>query len=154
PWARGRGPGPRDRLPGGGWGRGSEMSGEPTAGAAPSANGSVVLDASQVAGLTGPAVSRPFVGAAAGGRATETAIGLLDLIGAALGLIVLSPLLLIVAAAVRLDSPGKAIFRQRRLGKGLEPFSVAKFRTMGEGADPGAHRSHVERMIADADREG
>ena len=130
------------------------MSAEPTAGAAPSANGSVVLEASQTGRLADPAVSRPFVGAAAGGRASEIGIRLLDVVGAALGLIVLSPLLLAVAMAVRLDSPGRAIFRQRRLGKDLEPFSVAKFRTMGEGADPGAHRSHVERMIAEADREG
>jgi lipopolysaccharide/colanic/teichoic acid biosynthesis glycosyltransferase len=130
------------------------MSSEPTAGAAPSANGSVVLDASSPAGLPGAVLSRPVVGAAAGGRATEIAIRLLDVVGAALGLIVLSPLLLLVAAAVRLDSPGRAIFRQRRLGKDLEPFSVAKFRTMREGADPGAHRSHVEQMIAGGDREG
>jgi lipopolysaccharide/colanic/teichoic acid biosynthesis glycosyltransferase len=130
------------------------MSSEPTAGAAPSANGAVVLDASQTVGLADTAVGRPFVGAAAGSRATEIAIRLLDLVGAGLGLLVLSPLFLVVAVAVRLDSPGRAIFRQRRLGKDLEPFSVAKFRTMGEGADPGAHRSHVERMIADADREG
>jgi lipopolysaccharide/colanic/teichoic acid biosynthesis glycosyltransferase len=106
------------------------MSSEPTAGAAPSANGSVALDA------------------------TEVAIRLLDLFGAAVGLVLLSPLFLIVAVVVRIDSPGRAIFRQRRLGRDLEPFSVTKFRTMSEGADPGAHRSHVERMIAGSEREG
>ncbi|MGH2975097.1 MAG: sugar transferase [Solirubrobacterales bacterium] len=85
---------------------------------------------------------------------TEAAIRLLDVVGAAVVLLVLSPLLLAVAAAVRLDSPGRSFFMQRRLGKDLEPFSVVKFRTMREGADAGAHRSHVEKMIADEDRRG
>jgi lipopolysaccharide/colanic/teichoic acid biosynthesis glycosyltransferase len=85
---------------------------------------------------------------------SEAAIRLLDILGAAIVLLVLSPLLLAVALAVKLDSPGRVLFRQRRLGKDLEPFSVVKFRTMGEGADAGAHRSHVEQMIADDDRRG
>ncbi len=61
-----------------------------------------------------------------------------------------------MALVVRLDSPGRAIFRQRRLGRDLEPFSVAKFRTMRQGADTeaGAHRSHVEQMMADEERRG
>jgi len=88
------------------------------------------------------------------GRFGEVAIRALDVLGAALGLLVLSPLLLAVAVAIKLDSPGKVLFRQRRLGKDLEPFAVAKFRTMGEGADSGAHRSHVEAMMADDERQG
>ena len=88
------------------------------------------------------------------GRLGEVAIRLLDLTGATLGLLLLSPLLLVVAVAIKLDSPGRVFFRQRRLGKDLEPFSVAKFRTMGEGADSGAHRTHIEEMIADGDRQG
>jgi lipopolysaccharide/colanic/teichoic acid biosynthesis glycosyltransferase len=88
--------------------------------------------------------------------ASEAAIRLLDVLGATIALLLLAPLLLIVAAVIRLDSPGSAIFRQRRLGRNLEPFSVAKFRTMREGADAdaGAHRSHVEQMIANEDRRG
>lgn len=88
------------------------------------------------------------------GRFADVAIRGLDLVGATLGLVLLLPLLLVVAVAVKLDSPGRVFFRQRRLGKDLEPFSVAKFRTMGEGADSGAHRNHVEEMIADGDRQG
>ncbi len=90
----------------------------------------------------------------AAGRFADASIRLLDVAGATLGMLVLSPLLLVVAVAIKLDSPGRVFFRQRRLGKDLEPFSVAKFRTMGEGADSGAHRSHVEEMIADGDRQG
>jgi lipopolysaccharide/colanic/teichoic acid biosynthesis glycosyltransferase len=48
----------------------------------------------------------------------------------ALALIVLSPLLLAVAIAVRCGSRGPAIFRQRRLGRHARPFSLLKFRTM------------------------
>lgn len=88
--------------------------------------------------------------------AAEVALRLLDVLGAAIALILLSPLLVLVAIAVRVDSPGRAIFRQRRLGRDLEPFSVAKFRTMREGADGEAaeHRSHVEQIMANEERRG
>jgi lipopolysaccharide/colanic/teichoic acid biosynthesis glycosyltransferase len=78
----------------------------------------------------------------------EAAMRAVDLIGAGLGLLLLAPLLLAVALIVKLDSPGPAIYRQRRLGKDLEPFSVAKFRTMFIDAEADAHRAHVEGMIA------
>lgn len=80
--------------------------------------------------------------------AAELAMRALDLLGAVVLLILLSPLLLLIAAIVRLDSPGAAIYRQRRVGRNLEPFRVAKFRTMREGAGAAAHRAHVEKMIA------
>ncbi len=82
-------------------------------------------------------------------RLTEAAIRLLDLIGAAALLIVLSPLLAVVALIVRIDSPGPAIYRQRRLGRHLKPFRVAKFRSMREGVGADRHRQHVIRMIAE-----
>jgi lipopolysaccharide/colanic/teichoic acid biosynthesis glycosyltransferase len=78
----------------------------------------------------------------------EAAIRLLDLVGAIVLLIVLSPLLIGVAATVMLGSGGSPIYRQRRVGWRLESFSVAKFRTMHIGAGVDAHRRHVERMIA------
>jgi lipopolysaccharide/colanic/teichoic acid biosynthesis glycosyltransferase len=82
-------------------------------------------------------------------RLSEVAMRALDLLGAAGLLIVLSPLLLLVAVLVHLDSSGPVIFRQRRLGRNLEPFSVAKFRTMRAGAAADAHRHHVEQMIGE-----
>jgi lipopolysaccharide/colanic/teichoic acid biosynthesis glycosyltransferase len=82
----------------------------------------------------------------------EAAIRLLDVIGSALLLVVLSPLLVLVVVTVRLDSPGPAIYRQRRVGRNLETFLVAKFRTMYEGVGADAHRSHVQRMIAGGER--
>jgi lipopolysaccharide/colanic/teichoic acid biosynthesis glycosyltransferase len=45
-------------------------------------------------------------------------------------LVLLLPILLLVAIAVRADSPGEVVFRQRRMGKGAAPFLILKFRTM------------------------
>jgi exopolysaccharide biosynthesis polyprenyl glycosylphosphotransferase len=55
---------------------------------------------------------------------------LVDLLGAVVGLVVLSPLLVTVAIAVRLTSRGPALFRQVRVGLGGDPFVLYKFRTM------------------------
>ncbi|HZU73373.1 MAG TPA: sugar transferase [Acidimicrobiales bacterium] len=54
----------------------------------------------------------------------------IDLIGATVGLVLTGPLLLLTAVAVRLDSPGPAIFRQDRVGKDGHSFRVFKLRTM------------------------
>ena len=53
-----------------------------------------------------------------------------DIVGASLGLILLSPLFLVVAMLIRLDSPGPALFRQNRYGFNQSPFRIWKFRTM------------------------
>ena len=54
----------------------------------------------------------------------------IDVVVSFVGLVVLSPLLLLIALAVRLTSPGPALFRQRRLGKDGVPFTIYKFRSM------------------------
>ena len=55
---------------------------------------------------------------------------LFDVLLSALGLVLLAPLLLIVALAVRLDSPGPVLFRQERVGRFGRVFRIHKFRTM------------------------
>lgn len=55
---------------------------------------------------------------------------ILDTIIACVMLIVISPILLIVAIAVKLDSKGPALFKQDRIGKDFEPFKMYKFRSM------------------------
>jgi lipopolysaccharide/colanic/teichoic acid biosynthesis glycosyltransferase len=55
---------------------------------------------------------------------------LIDLLLAALGLMVLAPLLLAAMAWVRLDSPGPVLFRQERVGRGGRTFRIHKLRTM------------------------
>jgi undecaprenyl phosphate N,N'-diacetylbacillosamine 1-phosphate transferase len=54
----------------------------------------------------------------------------IDVVVSFVALAVLSPLLLLIALAVRLTSPGPALFRQRRLGKDGVPFTLYKFRSM------------------------
>ena len=53
-----------------------------------------------------------------------------DLIVSSLGLLFLSPLLLVTALLIKLDSRGPAFFRQERIGRRFETFSVYKLRTM------------------------
>jgi exopolysaccharide biosynthesis polyprenyl glycosylphosphotransferase len=59
----------------------------------------------------------------------------MDLAGAAAGLLLSTPLLLVVAAAIKLDSPGPVLFRQRRIGRGGREFRLVKFRTMVPDAE-------------------
>ncbi len=59
----------------------------------------------------------------------------LDLVGAIIGLILFSPLMVIVALLIRLDSPGPALFLQHRIGRGGRAFKMLKFRTMQLGAE-------------------
>ncbi|HVS40200.1 MAG TPA: sugar transferase [Gemmataceae bacterium] len=54
----------------------------------------------------------------------------LDVVGAAAGLAIAAPLLGVIAAAVRLSSPGPVFFRQWRSGRGGKPFKMIKFRSM------------------------
>jgi len=72
---------------------------------------------------------------------------MLDIIGSVLLLIALSPVLLVLAVVVQLDSPGPMLFRQRRLGRNLEPFMVNKFRTMHHGVAHDRHREFVLGLI-------
>lgn len=55
---------------------------------------------------------------------------LFDIVCAALGLIVLSPVLLVCAILVVMTSPGRTLFRQERVGKGGKLFVIYKFRSM------------------------
>ncbi|WP_246102278.1 exopolysaccharide biosynthesis polyprenyl glycosylphosphotransferase [Methylobacterium terricola] len=75
-----------------------------------------------------PAPGRPAIAARRGaGPVLKRSV---DLVGAALGLIVLLPLLLAIAVLIKWDSPGPVLFRQSRIGLGNRPFRVWKFRTM------------------------
>ena len=66
---------------------------------------------------------------------------LVDILGASLGLLLLSPVFLLVAIAVRLESPGPVFFRQRRLGRNGLMFRCIKFRSM--------HKDAEERLKSD-----
>lgn len=59
---------------------------------------------------------------------------LLDIAVSSVGLLVLSPLLILVSLIIKVDSTGPVFFRQERIGKGFRPFYILKFRTMVQGA--------------------
>lgn len=60
---------------------------------------------------------------------------IVDIVGASVTLLLTAPLLVVIAIAVRFDSPGAILFVQPRAGLGGKRFSMLKFRTMREGAD-------------------
>lgn len=65
-----------------------------------------------------------------------------DLVLAATALIVLAPVMLIVAAAIKLESPGPVLFRQKRIGRQNRLFDICKFRSMrAEDSDLDGKRS-------------
>jgi putative colanic acid biosynthesis UDP-glucose lipid carrier transferase len=70
----------------------------------------------------------------------NTSVGkrILDVAVAFTGLVLLAPLMLLVALAIRLDSRGPVIFRQERYGKGGVPFMILKFRSMSVMESSGA----------------
>jgi exopolysaccharide biosynthesis polyprenyl glycosylphosphotransferase len=71
----------------------------------------------------------------------------IDVVGSAVLLLLLAPVMLITALAVAITSPGPVIFRQTRLGQGGMPFVFYKFRSMRSDADDTIHRKYVESLI-------
>jgi len=66
-----------------------------------------------------------------------------DVLFAVVALLALVPLLVIIAVAIKLDSRGPLLFRQRRYGRGMRDFTVLKFRTMVPGARADLHRQYI-----------
>ncbi len=64
---------------------------------------------------------------------------LLDLLGSLFWLVVLSPVFLAIAAAIKISSPGPVFFRQKRSGINGSPFTIYKFRTMNTNAEQFQH---------------
>jgi lipopolysaccharide/colanic/teichoic acid biosynthesis glycosyltransferase len=58
-----------------------------------------------------------------------------DVVVAGLALLVLAPFMVLIAIGVKLDSPGPALYRQTRIGRGGRPFTLLKFRSMVRDAD-------------------
>ena len=72
----------------------------------------------------------------------------MDVGGSALALIILSPIFLAIAVAIKMSSPGPVLFRQKRVGHYGVPFTFLKFRSMHSTNDPQIHREYVTRLIA------
>jgi lipopolysaccharide/colanic/teichoic acid biosynthesis glycosyltransferase len=83
----------------------------------------------------------------------------MDLVVGSILLVVLSPVMLLIVLAIRLDSPGRALYVQERVGARarrrdgrvvwqVRPFRVYKFRSMVQDADPQLHRDYVRDFVA------
>lgn len=71
----------------------------------------------------------------------------IDVVGALIAFIVLSPLLFAVAAFIKCVSPGPVLYRQLRYGLGGRPFKVWKFRTIEVNDEVHQHQSHVADLM-------
>ncbi|MGE5530963.1 MAG: sugar transferase, partial [Bacteroidota bacterium] len=69
--------------------------------------------------------------------------GAVDVIGSLLGIVLFSPLWALIAMAIKLDSPGPVIFRQKRPGQWGATFDILKFRTMSQDAE-----EHLDTILA------
>src|ERR1700733_7375845 len=72
----------------------------------------------------------------------------LDIVGSLLALLFLAPLIVLIAIAVKLTSPGPILFRQARLGQSGRGFTFLKFRSMHAKADPAIHEAYIKRFIS------
>ena len=93
-------------------------------------------------------------GQAGGGRVWAFAKRAFDIGFSAVLVLLLSPLLLVVTIAIRLGSPGPVLFRQRRLGRGMQPFTVLKFRTMDPGVSSAAHQAYIAELASNGNGNG
>ncbi len=70
-----------------------------------------------------------------------------DVVGAAAGLVLLAPLFIVCAAAIKLDSPGPVFYRGTRLGRGRVSFRTYKFRSMYADVDDSAHAEYLRQTL-------
>jgi len=72
----------------------------------------------------------------------------IDVAVSGLVLMLFSPLLLVIVAAIKLTSSGPVLFKQKRIGQYGIPFTFLKFRSMHVNSDPGIHKEYVSRLIS------
>ncbi len=72
----------------------------------------------------------------------------IDLVGSFLGLVLFSPVFLVIAACIKMTSRGPVFFRQERVGQYGKRFEFLKFRSMRANSDPAIHQAYVENLIA------
>jgi len=76
---------------------------------------------------------------------------LIDILGAAVGLVILSPILLVTAILIRVRDGSPVIFRQMRVGLHGRPFTILKFRTMAPDAEDRLHEvAHLNELTGAA----
>jgi len=72
----------------------------------------------------------------------------MDIAGALFGLIISSPILLLVSILIKIVSPGPVFFRQERVGYGGKKFILLKFRTMNMNTDISTHQQYLSELIS------
>jgi lipopolysaccharide/colanic/teichoic acid biosynthesis glycosyltransferase len=77
----------------------------------------------------------------------------LDIFGSFWGLIIFSPVFLVIAILIKIVSPGPVFFKQTRIGYGAKEFNFWKFRTMKVNADPSCHQKHLCELINEEDED-
>jgi len=80
-------------------------------------------------------------------KAALSAKRALDVVVSGSALLLLSPLLTIIAVAIKLTSKGPVVFRQGRVGQYGKPFTFLKFRSMYVNNDPSIHKEYVTKLI-------
>jgi lipopolysaccharide/colanic/teichoic acid biosynthesis glycosyltransferase len=81
-------------------------------------------------------------------RVTRMIKRAMDIGGSSMALIILAPIFLAIAVAIKLSSPGPVLFRQKRIGRYGVTFTFLKFRSMHSVTDSQIHRDYVKRFIA------
>lgn len=78
----------------------------------------------------------------------------IDVIGSLAAIVFLSPLLLVIAALIKLTSRGPVLFRQQRLGQYGKPFEFLKFRSMYTNTDSSIHERYIQEFIKEGKSNG
>ena len=78
----------------------------------------------------------------------------IDVVVASAALVIVAPVFAIVALLVPAQLPGPVFFRQERLGEGMRPFTLLKFRTMHVDTDDAAHRDFISSSMRSGDATG
>jgi len=73
----------------------------------------------------------------------------IDVLGASIGLVIAAPVFVWAAWRIPRETPGPVLFRQTRLGEGMDEFTMLKFRTMRTDTDPAPHRAYVQQSMKD-----
>jgi lipopolysaccharide/colanic/teichoic acid biosynthesis glycosyltransferase len=76
----------------------------------------------------------------------------MDIASSLAGLILFSPLILIISLGIKIVSPGTVFFRQERVGLGGEKFTLLKFRTMKINMDTSGHEQYLSGLITGKDK--
>jgi lipopolysaccharide/colanic/teichoic acid biosynthesis glycosyltransferase len=98
-------------------------------------------------GLKGCSVEWGFLSRRRARPLDRLAMRVLDIIGSSLGLVILAPLMVLIAIAIKMDSRGPVLFRQKRVGQYGKEFTMYKFRSMHHNCDEELHREYVGRLI-------